>query len=210
MLTASGRATFTPSLLLPVLLLLIAAAALGVAWPVRASVRAGTRIDPFRALRAATLARASSLVGAIMAGLGGGLCGSCCRGQCSPGRIQAVAMLALIGGALVLVSRTLSRNSSALCQRTLMTQNPEIEPLNPTEGGDLAALDAGTYSTVRQPRNSARLELDGTWHQISPRYVVSQILQNVIFLVIILAAAARSLVPGTARPGCGFRLPSSS
>jgi hypothetical protein len=34
MLTAMGRTTFTPSLLLPVLLLLIAAASIGVAWPV--------------------------------------------------------------------------------------------------------------------------------------------------------------------------------
>src|SRR5690554_3744825 len=74
-LTAIGRATFTPSVFLPVLLLLLAAAALGVAWPVRRSVRGDTaaRIDPFRALRAATLARASSLLGAIMAGFGGGL-----------------------------------------------------------------------------------------------------------------------------------------
>ena len=73
MLTATGRATFTPSLLLPVLLILIAAAALALAWPVRRSVRSGIRIDPFRALRAATLARASSLLGAIMAGVGAGL-----------------------------------------------------------------------------------------------------------------------------------------
>lgn len=73
MLTATGRATFTPSLFLPVLLVLIAGASLGVAWPVRRSVRSGVRIDPFRALRAATLARASSLLGAILAGFGAGL-----------------------------------------------------------------------------------------------------------------------------------------
>ena len=38
-------------------------------------------------------------------------------------------------------------------------------------------------------RNEARLELDGTWHQISPRYVVSQVLQNLIFVAFVLAAA---------------------
>lgn len=38
-------------------------------------------------------------------------------------------------------------------------------------------------------RSEARLELDGTWHQISPRYAVSQILQNLIFLAIVVAAA---------------------
>ena len=55
MLTASGRATFVPSVFLPVLLLLLAIVVLALAWPVRRSVRGGTRIDPFRALRAATL-----------------------------------------------------------------------------------------------------------------------------------------------------------
>ncbi|PVE96778.1 MULTISPECIES: DUF3180 domain-containing protein [unclassified Microbacterium] len=103
LLTASGRATFTPSLLLPVLLLLIAAAALGVAWPVRNSVRSGIRIDPFRALRAATLARASSLLGAIMAGLGAGLLVFLLTRPIDPPVGSTVAMLALIGSAIVLV-----------------------------------------------------------------------------------------------------------
>ncbi|MEZ7754045.1 PH domain-containing protein [Microbacterium paraoxydans] len=70
-----------------------------------------------------------------------------------------------------------------------MTQNPETAPLNPAEGTDLGALDQGTYAGLRTARNEARLELDGTWHQISPRYVVSQIVQNVIFLAIVVAAA---------------------
>ncbi|AXL11220.1 hypothetical protein DXT68_03035 [Microbacterium foliorum] len=75
-----------------------------------------------------------------------------------------------------------------------MTQNPEIEPgipapLNSAEVTDLAALDQGTYSSLRTARSEARLELDGSWHQISPRYVVSQIVQNLIFLAFVLAAA---------------------
>lgn len=75
-----------------------------------------------------------------------------------------------------------------------MTQNPEIEPgipapLNSAEVTDLASLDQGTYSQLRTARSEARLELDGTWHQISPRYVVSQILQNVIFVAFVLAVA---------------------
>lgn len=75
-----------------------------------------------------------------------------------------------------------------------MTQNPEIEPgtpapLSSAEVTDLAALDQGTYSQLRTARNEARLELDGTWHQISPRYVVSQVLQNLIFIAFVLAAA---------------------
>lgn len=71
-----------------------------------------------------------------------------------------------------------------------MTQNPENAPLNPAEGTDLDPLDAGTYSVLRTARNEARLELDGAWHQISPRYVVSQLLQSVIFIVIVAAVAA--------------------
>ena len=75
-----------------------------------------------------------------------------------------------------------------------MTQNPEIEPgipapLNSAEVTDLASLDQGTYSQLRTARSEARLELDGTWHQISPRYVVSQIVQNVIFVAFVLAVA---------------------
>ncbi|WP_372966738.1 DUF3180 domain-containing protein [Microbacterium sp.] len=103
MLTAMGRTTFTPSLLLPVLLLLIGAASLGVAWPVRSSVRDGVRIDPFRATRAVTLARASSLLGAIMAGFGAGLFAFLLSRPIDPPVGSTVAMLALIGSAIVLV-----------------------------------------------------------------------------------------------------------
>lgn len=70
-----------------------------------------------------------------------------------------------------------------------MTQNPETAPLNPAEGTDLGALDDGTYTRLRTARNEGRLELDGTWHQISPRYVVSQIVQNVIFIAVVVAVA---------------------
>ncbi|MFY9713427.1 MAG: DUF3180 domain-containing protein [Microbacterium sp.] len=102
-LTATGRATFTPSLLLAVLLLLVGAASLGVAWPVRRSVRGAGRIDPFRALRAATLARASSLLGAIMAGFGAGLLVFLLTRPIDPPVGSTVAMLALMGSAIVLV-----------------------------------------------------------------------------------------------------------
>ncbi|MEN0024703.1 MAG: DUF3180 family protein [Microbacterium sp.] len=101
-LTVMGRATFTPSLLLPLLLLLIAAATLSLAWPVRASVRKGIRIDPFRATRAVTLARASSLLGAIMAGFGAGLLVFLLSRPVDPPVGSTVAMLALIGSAVVL------------------------------------------------------------------------------------------------------------
>lgn len=70
-----------------------------------------------------------------------------------------------------------------------MTQSPENAPLNPAEGTDLAALDQGVYTSLRTARSDARLELDGAWHQISPRYAISQLLQNAILLVVVIVAA---------------------
>ncbi|MFD5224430.1 PH domain-containing protein [Microbacterium sp. NPDC058342] len=52
-----------------------------------------------------------------------------------------------------------------------------------------AALDEGTYRELRTPRSSGALALDGTWHQISPRYVVSQFVQNAILIAFVVAAA---------------------
>ncbi|WP_309127800.1 PH domain-containing protein [Microbacterium sp.] len=52
-----------------------------------------------------------------------------------------------------------------------------------------AALDQGTYDALRTPRNPAGLALDGAWHQISPRYVVSQFVQNAIFIAVVVIAA---------------------
>jgi membrane protein YdbS with pleckstrin-like domain len=51
-------------------------------------------------------------------------------------------------------------------------------------------LDEGTYTAIREPRSAARLAIDGTWHQISPKYVASQTVQNGIFVVVLLAIAA--------------------
>lgn len=105
LLTVGGRATFAPSEFLPVLLLLLAAAVLALAWPVRRSVRgqSRTRIDPFRATRAATLARASSLLGALMAGFGSGLLVFLLSRPVGPQVGSVVAMAALVASSLVLV-----------------------------------------------------------------------------------------------------------
>jgi len=50
-------------------------------------------------------------------------------------------------------------------------------------------LDEGTYDGLRTPRNPNALALDGVWHQISPRYVVSQYVQNAIFIAFIVVVA---------------------
>lgn len=133
LLTAGGRATFTPSLFLPVLLLLIAGAALGVAWPVRRSVRSGARIDPFRALRAATLARASSLVGAILAGFGAGLLVFLLSRPVDPPVGSTVAMLALIASAIVLMIAALI--AEQFCTLPKDPDDSEPRELTPEPGG---------------------------------------------------------------------------
>ncbi|CAI9390172.1 PH domain-containing protein [Microbacterium sp. T2.11-28] len=56
-------------------------------------------------------------------------------------------------------------------------------------GGD-ETLDAGTYDVVVEPRSENRLPLgDGTWHQISRKYIVVQLISNALFLALVVAAA---------------------
>ncbi|PRB09655.1 hypothetical protein CQ047_10260 [Microbacterium sp. MYb72] len=128
LLTAMGRVTFTPSLLLPVLLVIVGAAALALAWPVRRSVRTGVRIDPFRATRAVTLARASSLLGAIMAGFGAGLLVFLLSRPIDPQVGSTVAMIALIASAVVLVIASLI--AEQFC--TLPKDPDDSEPREPS------------------------------------------------------------------------------
>ncbi|MDQ1123504.1 DUF3180 family protein [Microbacterium trichothecenolyticum] len=75
LLTAMGRATFAPAASLPTILALLGAIIVALAVPVYRATRGRTArpIDPFRALRIAMLAKASSLVGAAATGFGAGL-----------------------------------------------------------------------------------------------------------------------------------------
>ncbi|MCT2085266.1 DUF3180 domain-containing protein [Microbacterium enclense] len=74
-LTSAGRPTFVPAASLPTVLVLLGVVIVVVAVPVFRASRGRTprRIDPFRALRIAMLAKASSLVGAAAAGFALGL-----------------------------------------------------------------------------------------------------------------------------------------
>ncbi|MGW9585843.1 DUF3180 domain-containing protein [Microbacterium sp. NPDC055455] len=75
LLTSAGRPTFTPAVTLPILLLLLGAVVVALAVPIRRATRGGstTAVNPFRAVRIAMLAKASSIVGAVIGGLGAGL-----------------------------------------------------------------------------------------------------------------------------------------
>jgi hypothetical protein len=69
-LEAYGRPLLVPPLTLPFTLVIDAVIVLGVAIPIRRTVtgKRNARIDPFRAMRIVVLAKASSLVGALLTG----------------------------------------------------------------------------------------------------------------------------------------------
>ncbi|WP_106816317.1 DUF3180 domain-containing protein [Microbacterium timonense] len=75
LLTSMGRPTFTPAVTLPILLVVLGGVVIGFAIPIRRATHgdSGGRINPFRAVRIAMLAKASSIVGAALGGFGGGL-----------------------------------------------------------------------------------------------------------------------------------------
>ncbi|WP_394279761.1 PH domain-containing protein [Microbacterium sp.] len=51
-----------------------------------------------------------------------------------------------------------------------------------------AGFDEGTFQKIPEPRSENRLPLgDGAWHQISPKYVVGQLIGYVATLVLIAA-----------------------
>ncbi|MDR7191237.1 putative membrane protein [Microbacterium sp. BE35] len=74
-LTSSGSPTFTPAVTLPILLVLLGVVVIALAIPIRRATHgtASRKVDPFRAVRIAMLAKASSIVGAAIGGLGAGL-----------------------------------------------------------------------------------------------------------------------------------------
>ena len=73
-LVASGGHSFAPPLSLPITLVALAIAVVGLAIPVRRAVmgKKKRRLDPFYSVRVAILAKASSLTGALLAGSGAG------------------------------------------------------------------------------------------------------------------------------------------
>jgi len=65
---------------------------------------------------------------------------------------------------------------------------PDFGPANPPLTTP-PVLDEATFDRIREPRRQG-LALDGAWHQISRKYVVSQVVQNVFWLAVVLIAAA--------------------
>lgn len=70
-----------------------------------------------------------------------------------------------------------------------MTESPTTSPRDPNQPAVSPQLDVGTYRALRRTRNASALSLDGSWHQISPRYVVSQFVQNGVLIALIVGVA---------------------
>lgn len=138
LLTSGGRATFTPSLLLPVLLVLLAAAVILFALPIRRSTSGAdaTPVDPFRAVRVAMLAKASSVLGAAVAGVAAGLLVFLLtRPVAAVGSV--VAVVTTIVAALVLLAAALV--AEHLC--TLRKDDDDEQPGPPEPGFGLSHHD---------------------------------------------------------------------
>jgi hypothetical protein len=73
--TAWSSPLIVPPVTLPLALVLIAAVLVGLAWPIRQATRGRStrRVDPFRAMRVALLAKASSLSSSLLLGIGLGI-----------------------------------------------------------------------------------------------------------------------------------------
>ncbi|WP_110590554.1 DUF3180 domain-containing protein [Microbacterium suaedae] len=125
-LTGAGRATFSPALMLPILLVALGVCCLAFAWPVHRSVKdpRAPRVDPFRAVRVAVLAKSSSMLGAVVGGFAGGLLVFLLTRPVVPGLGSMAAQIATVVAGAVLV--VLALVAEHLC--TLPKDPDEREP----------------------------------------------------------------------------------
>jgi hypothetical protein len=104
LLTGAGRPTFTPAVTLPILLLVLGGLDVVLAVPIARATRGrGAPVNPFRALRIAMLAKASTILGATAAGFGAGLLVYLFTRQAVPpiGSMATVIATAVCGALLV-------------------------------------------------------------------------------------------------------------
>lgn len=87
------------------------------------------------------------------------------------------------------VSPTVTDGAAAAAAAATPASGADAVIAPPASGAD-EALDAGTYPRILEPRKENRLPLgDGTWHQVSKKYVLVQFIANAVLLALILAAA---------------------
>jgi hypothetical protein len=131
-LTSSGRATFTPAVTLPILLVLLALLVLALAIPIRRATtgRSTAPVDPFRAVRVAMLAKASSVVGAAFTGFAGGLALFLVTRPVTPSVGSWATVIATIVCGVILVAASLV--AEHLC--TIRKDDDDEQPGGPDPG----------------------------------------------------------------------------
>ena len=132
-LAALNMAKLRPEYTLALTLLLVAAAAIALAVPVRRSTRGNPlyRVDPFYATRVVVLAKASAVVGALVAGVGLGLVLELALRAGGPGADAYLRVFSVLGGGAVLLV-------GGLVAEFLCTVPPPDED-DPDEGPPTAA-----------------------------------------------------------------------
>jgi len=136
-LTATGRPSFTPSLMLPVLLVALGAILIVLAVPIsratRGDLSAGARpVNPFQALRIAMLAKAASLTGAAVTGFALGLGTFVVSRPADPSLGSVATILAAAVGGAILVA-------AALAAEQLCTIRKDDDDEPPAPGPDTTA-----------------------------------------------------------------------
>lgn len=104
---SGGRPLMIPPVTLPLTLVVVAGVVLAFAIPIRRAVTGNSTrmIDPFRATRVVSLAKASSLVGALLAGFGAGILIFLITRPVLPGVASMwLAALSAAGAAVLLVA----------------------------------------------------------------------------------------------------------
>jgi hypothetical protein len=134
-LSASGRPTFAPAVTLPILLVLLGVLVVALAVPIARATRGRTQapVNPFRAVRIAVLAKASSIVGAVVGGFAAGLLAFLLTRPVTPsvGSMGAIIATAVCGGVLVAAGLV----AEQLC--TIRKDDDDEQP-----GGDSPGLGA--------------------------------------------------------------------
>ena len=130
LLATTGRPTFTPSIMLPILLVLLGVITVVLALPIRRATRTVGRasVDPFRALRIAMLAKSSSIVGAGVAGVSLGFIAFLVTRPVPPSLGSMSAVIASLIGAGVLVAAGLVAEHLCTLRKDDDEQPPEPGP----------------------------------------------------------------------------------
>jgi hypothetical protein len=129
-LTMAGRPTFTPAVTLPILLVALAGAVVLFALPVRRAIREGRAgtVDPFRAVRVAMLAKASSILGSGLTGAALGLLAFLATRPVPPPVGSLTSIIATAVSAAVLVAAALVAETMCIIRKDDDDEPPEPEP----------------------------------------------------------------------------------